>query len=114
MKTREKKNKHKLKFDYISQLKMLGKIWKEHSKSVNPNISKTNNTYNNEVVKLMSKSKKREYCSILEKCDDIVENISNVDGSLRMSHKQFSKYKKIILDEESGDIVDASKFVKRV
>jgi len=97
MKTREKQNKHKLKFDYIAQLQMLGKIWKEHCKSVNPNISKTDNTYYNEVVKLMSQSKKKEYCSILERCDDIVGNISKVDGSLTKSHQKFSKYKKIIL-----------------
>ena len=99
MKTREKQNKHKLKFDYIAQLQMLGKIWKEHCNSVNPNISKTDNNYNNEVVKLMSKSKKEEYCSILDRCDDILENISKVDGSLKKSHKKFSKYKKIILDD---------------
>ena len=61
MKTREKQNKHKLKFDYIAQLQMLGKIWKEHSNLVNPDIPKTNNTYNNEVVKLMSNSKKDTY-----------------------------------------------------
>ena len=99
MKTREKQNKHKLKFDYIAQLQKLGKIWKEHCDSVNPSISKTDNTYNNEVVKLMSKSKKEEYCSILDRCDDIVANISKVDGSLKKSHKKFSKYKKIILDD---------------
>ena len=99
MKTREKQNKHKLKFDYIAQLKMLGKIWKKHCNSVNPNISKTDNNYNNEVVKLMSKSKKEEYCSILDRCDDIIENISKVDESLKKSHKKFSKYKKIILDD---------------
>ena len=99
MKTREKQNKHKLKFDYIAQLRILGKIWKEHCNSVNLNISKTDNTYNNEVVKLMSKSKKKEYCSILDRCDDIGENIRKVDESLKKSHKNFSKYKKIILDD---------------
>ena len=78
---------------------MLGKIWKEHCNSVNPNISKTDNNYNNEVVKLMSKSKKEEYCSILDRCDDIIKNISKVDESLKKSHKKFSKYKKIILDD---------------
>ena len=45
MKTREKQNKHKLKFDYIEQLQMLGKIWKEHCSLVNPDIFKTDNTY---------------------------------------------------------------------
>ena len=99
MKTREKQNKHKLKFDYILQLQKLGKIWKEHCNSVKLNISKTDNTYNNEVIKLMSKSKKEEYCSILDRCDDIAANISKVDGSLKKSHKKFSKYKKIILDD---------------
>ena len=99
MKTREKQNKHKLKFDYITQLQMLGKIWKEHCNSVNPNISKTDSNYNNEVIKLMSNSKKEDYCSILDRCDDILENITKVDESLKKSHKNFSKYKKIILDD---------------
>ena len=96
MKTREKQNKHKLKFNYIAQLQMLGKIWKKHCNLVNPSISKSDNTYNNEVVKLMSKSKKKEYCYILDRCDDIVKNIRKVDGSLKKSHQNFSKYKKII------------------
>ena len=96
MKTREKQNKHKLKFDYIVQLQILGKIWKEHCILVNPNILKTDNTYNNEVVKLMSRSKKEEYCSILDKCDDIAANITKIDGSLTKSHKAFSYYRKII------------------
>ena len=81
---------------------MLGKIWKEHSDLVNPNISKTDNTYNNEVVKLMSESKKEDYCSILDRCDDIVENISKIDQSLKKSHKKFSKYKKIILGNKEN------------
>lgn len=98
MKTKEKQNKHKLKFDYIAKLQILGKIWKEHCNLVNPNISKADNNYNNEVIKIMSKSKKEEYCSILERCDDIVKNINKIDGSLKKSHKKFSKYKKIILD----------------
>ena len=96
MKTKEKQNKHKLKFNYIAQLQMLGKIWKKHCNLVNPSISKSDNNYNNEVVKLMSKSKKKEYCSILDRCDDIVVNIRKVDGSLKKSHQKFSKYKKII------------------
>ena len=96
MKTREKQNKHKLKFDYIVQLKMLGKIWKEHCSLVNPNILKTDNAYNNEVVKLMSKSKKEEYCSILDKCNDIAANIKKIEVSLTKSHKAFSNYRKII------------------
>ena len=100
MKTREKQNKHKLKFDYIAQLQMLGKIWKEHCNSVNPNISKTDITYNNEVIKLMSRNKQKEYCSILYKCDDIIANISKVDESLRKSHQNFSEYKKIMDTEE--------------
>ena len=99
MKTREKQNKYKLKFDYIAQLKILGKIWKEHRRLVDPNILRTNTTYNNEVVKLMSKSKKEEYCTILDKCDDIALNISNVDGSLKKSHQAFSNYRKIILEK---------------
>ena len=98
MKTREKQNKHKLKFDYIAQLQILGKIWKEHCILVNHNILKTDNAYNNEVVKLMSKSKKEEYCSILDKCDDIAANITKIDNSLKKSHIAFSNYKKIILE----------------
>ena len=100
MKTREKQNKHKLKFDYIAKLQMLGKIWKEHCNLVNPNISKTDKTYNNEVVKLMSGSKKKEYYSIMDRCDDIIANISKVDESLRKSHQNFSEYKKIMDTEE--------------
>ena len=96
MRSREKQNKHKLKFDYIAQLQMLGKIWKEHCILVNPDILKTDNTYNNEVVKLMSRSKKEEYCSILDKCNDIAENITKIDRSLTKSHKVFSNYRKII------------------
>ena len=99
MKTREKQNKHKLKFDYIEQLQMLGKIWKEHCSLVNPDIFKTDNTYNNEVIKLMSKSKKKEYCYVLDKCDDIAANITKIDGSLTKSHQAFSNYRKIILED---------------
>ena len=104
MKTREKQNKHKLKFDYIAQLKKIGKIWKEHCNLVNPSISKTDNDYNNEVIKLMSKSKKEEYCSILDRCDDIVANITKIDRGLKKSHKKFSKYKKIILENKKSDL----------
>ena len=96
MKTREKQNKHKLKFEYIAQLQMLGKIWKEHCLLVNPDILKNQNRYNNEVVKLMSRSKKKEYCSILDRCNDIAVNISKIDGSLTKSHKSFYNYGKII------------------
>ena len=96
MKTRNKQNKHKLKFIYIEQLQVLGKIWKEHCILVNPNILKTDDIYNNEVVKLMSRNKKEEYCSILDRCDDIAANITKIDGSLTKSHKAFSNYRKII------------------
>ena len=99
MKTREKQNKHKLKFDYIKQLQMLGKIWKKHCSLVNHDFFKTDNTYNNEVIKLMSKSKKKEYCYILDKCDDIAANLTKIDGSLTKSHQAFSNYRKIILED---------------
>ena len=99
MKSRDKQNKHKLKFNYITQLQMLGKIWKEHCILVNPNILKTDNIYNNEVVKLMSKSKKKEYCSILDKCNDIAANITKIEESLMKSHKAFSNYRKIISED---------------
>ena len=95
MKTRDKQNKHKLKFEYIKQLQMLGKIWKEHCNLVNPDILKTDNSYNNEVIKLMNKDKRKEYCSILDKCNDIAANITNVDRNLTNSHQAFSKYRKI-------------------
>ena len=98
MRTRKKQNKHKLKFDYIVQLQILGKIWKEHCILVNHNLLKTDKAYNNEVVKLMSRSKKEEYCTILDKCDDIAANITKIDNSLKKSHKAFSNYKKIILE----------------
>ena len=101
MKTREKQNKHKLKFAYIASLQMLGKIWKEHSKLVNSSISKTDNSYIDEVIKLMSVSKKKEYSSILERCNDIAANINKIDDSLKKSHKDFSKYKKLM--SESND-----------
>ena len=97
MKTREKQNKHKLKFDYIAQLQMLGKILKEHQISLDPIIPKTDSNYINEVVKLMSTSKRKEYCSIVDRCDDIKANITKVDESLLKSHQKFSEYKKIIL-----------------
>ena len=97
MKTREKQNKHKLKFDYIAQLKILGKIWKEHCNLVNSNISKDSSSYNEEVIKLMSKRKIDKYCSILDKCDDLAFNIPKVDESLKKSHQNFEFYKKIIL-----------------
>ena len=97
MKTREKQNKHKLKFNYIAQLQILGKIWKDHCNLVNPSISKSDKNYETEVVKLMSKSKKKEYCSILDRCDDILVNLRRVDGSLKKSHKKFSNYKKYML-----------------
>ena len=99
MRTKEKQNKHKLKFTYISQLQILGKIWKDHCILVNPTISKNEENYNNEVVKLMSESKKKEYCLILDKCDDIIANIKKIDGSLKRSHSNFSNYKKIILQK---------------
>ena len=63
MRTKDKQNKHKLKFDYIAQLQILGKIWKEHSSLVNPSIYHNKDTYNHAVIKLMSKSKKKEYSS---------------------------------------------------
>ena len=44
----------------------------------------------------MSRRKKEEYCSILDKCDDIAANITKIDASLTKSHKAFSDYKKII------------------
>ena len=52
----------------------------------------------------MSKSKKEEYCSILDRCDDIVANITKIDRGLKKSHKKFSKYKKIILENKESDL----------
>ena len=99
MKTREKQNKHKLKFTYIARLQTLGRIWKEHCALVSPDVSKTDKNYISEVVRLMSRSKREEFCSALDVCDDILDSIgSRVDVSLRKSHRKFSIYKKIILN----------------
>ena len=97
MRTRDKQNKHKLKFLYISNLKKLGKIWKEHCSRLDPSMTKADSNYNYEVVKLMNEDSKQEYCFILDKCDDIVANMRKVDVSLKMSHSNFSRYRKIIL-----------------
>ena len=97
MRSKDKQNKHKLKFDYIHNLQLLGKIWKNHTDLVNPKISKDLNSYNEEVVKLMSKNNKDIYCSLVDKCDDIAFNIRRVDESLKKSHQNFKFYKKIIL-----------------
>ena len=48
----------------------------------------------------MSASTKKEYCSILYKCDDILLNITKVDVSLKNSHQKFLNYKKIIKGKE--------------
>ena len=99
MRSRDKQNKHKLKFMYIANLQKLGKIWKEHCKLLDPSMTKAHSCYNNEVVKLMDESAKKEYCFLLDKCDDIIANMRRVDVSLKMSHSNFSKYKKIILND---------------
>tara|TARA_Y100001935_G_scaffold252051_1_gene255174 strand:- start:1905 stop:2219 length:315 start_codon:yes stop_codon:yes gene_type:complete len=98
MRTRDKQNKHKLKFMYISNLKKLGKIWKKHCKLLDPSITKTHSTYNHEVIRLMDESTKKEYCLLLDKCDDIIANFKKVDVSLKTSHSNFSENRKIILD----------------
>ena len=98
MRSRDKQNKHKLKFMYIANLQQLGKILKKHCKLLDPSITKSHNTYIHEVVKLMDESTKKEYCFLLDKCDDIIANIKKVDVSLKMSHSNFSKYRKIILN----------------
>jgi hypothetical protein len=98
MRAREKQNKHKLKFTYIAQLQILGKIWKDHSTQVSHSLYKKENAYNHAVIKLMSESKRKEYCSILDRCDDILLNVRKVDGSLKKSHRKFSKYKDLILN----------------
>tara|TARA_Y100001935_G_scaffold193846_1_gene161931 strand:+ start:1129 stop:1428 length:300 start_codon:yes stop_codon:yes gene_type:complete len=98
MRSRDKQNKHKLKFMYIANLQKLGKIWKEHCKRLDPSMTKADRNYNYEVVKLMNEDSKKEYCLILKKCDDIIANMKKVDVSLKMSHSDFSKYRKIMLD----------------
>ena len=98
MRSRDKQNKHKLKFMYIANLQKLGKIWKEHCKRLDPSMTKADRNYNYEVVKLMNEDSKNEYCLILKKCDDIIANMKKVDVSLKMSHSNFSKYRKIMLD----------------
>ena len=101
MRTKDKRNKQKLKFDYIEHLQSLGKIWKEHCNLVDSKISKSSKNYNNEVVKLMSKSQKKNFCLILDKCDDIVLNVRRIDGSLRNSHQNFSIYKELISQQNN-------------
>jgi len=98
MRTRDKQNKHKLKFLYIANLQKLGKIWKEHCSRLDPSMTRADSNYNYEVVKLMNEDSRQEYCFILDKCDDIVANMRKVDVSLKMSHSNFSKYRKIILE----------------
>ena len=98
MRTRDKQNKHKLKFEYIAQLKKLGGIWKEHSNLLDTDIEKTDRMYIYEVVKLMDIRKRDEFCSTLDRCDDIFNNLSKVDKSLKYSHDNFLNYKKIILE----------------
>tara|TARA_Y100000590_G_C15512144_1_gene935834 strand:+ start:655 stop:945 length:291 start_codon:yes stop_codon:yes gene_type:complete len=95
MRTREKQNKHKLKFQYIAHLKMLGKIWKEHCVLIKSRNSIVDDNYNNEVVKLMNSAVKKEFCFILDRCNDFSANISKIDKSLSDSHENFRKYKKL-------------------
>ena len=89
MRTRDKQNKHKLKFLYISNLKKLGKIWKEHCSRLDPSMAKADSNYNYEVVKLMNEDSKQEYCFILDKCDDIVANEESRCESKDVSFKFF-------------------------
>ena len=98
MRARDKQNKHRLKFQYIEHLKMLGKIWKEYASQLDATITKVDEAYPLEVISLMDDKVKKEFCSILDKCDDIGANISKIDTSLKSSHKNFSKYKKIMLE----------------
>ena len=60
MRTRDKQNKHKLKFLYISNLKKLGKIWKEHCSRLDSSMTRADSNYNYEVVKLMNEDSKQE------------------------------------------------------
>tara|TARA_B100000131_G_scaffold254196_1_gene248459 strand:+ start:180 stop:473 length:294 start_codon:yes stop_codon:yes gene_type:complete len=94
LKTKDKQNKHKLKFDYISTLQILGKIWKEHCKLVDSKIFKNDNLFNQEVVKQMGDKAKSEYSSALAKCDDIFLYLGKIDISLKKSHQKFSSFKK--------------------
>ena len=95
MKTRDKQNKHKLKFNYIANLKLLGKIWKEHRTLFQTDLLKSNKNYHDEVISAMSESKKEEFSQLLNVCDDILENISNVDDSLKSSHQKFKLIQKL-------------------
>ena len=74
---------------------MLGKIWKEHCKLVKSKNSMIDDNYYNEVAKLMSSIAKKEFCSILDRCNDISDNISKIDKGLSDSHENFRKYKKL-------------------
>ena len=94
MRTKDKQNKHKLKFDYISNLQFLGKIWKEHCKLVDSKFLKNDRAYNQEVIKLMSAKVKSEFSIALDKCDDIILCLGKIDRSLKQSHQKFASYKK--------------------
>ena len=96
MKKKEIRNKHKLKFDYIKQLQLLGKTWKKNALLIDKKISRNSKGYNEKVISNMTKTEKKIFCNTLDKCDDISLYISRIDGSLKESHKKFSIISKII------------------
>lgn len=96
MKKKEIRNKHKLKFDYIKQLQLLGKTWKKSTLLIDKKISRNSKGYNEKVISNMTKAEKKIFCNTLDKCDDMSLYISRIDGSLKESHKKFSIISKII------------------
>lgn len=96
MKTKDKRNKMKLKFDYINSLLFLGKTLKECSFNINKNKMIKENNYYNEIISKMTNDQKIVFCKYVDKCDEILNYINNVDNSLIDSHKEFSCISKII------------------
>ena len=96
MKAKDKRNKQKLKFDYINSLLFLGKTLKECSFNINKNKMLKVDNYYDEIISKMTNDQRIIFCKYVDKCDDILNYISNVDDSLIDSHKKFSHLSKII------------------
>tara|TARA_S200000501_G_scaffold371511_1_gene414721 strand:+ start:1015 stop:1326 length:312 start_codon:yes stop_codon:yes gene_type:complete len=96
MKKKEIRNKHKLKFDYIKLLQLLGKTWKKSTMLINKKKHRNSKDFNEQVILNMTENEKKIFCNTINKCDDILLYINRLDGSLKESHKKFSVISKII------------------
>ena len=96
MKKKEIRNKHKLKFDYIKLLQLLGKTWKKSTMLIDKKKHRNSKDFNEQVILNMIKNEKKIFCNTINKCDDILLYINRLDGSLKESHKKFSVISKII------------------